>query len=430
MTTTEFDDAVEEGEDNPTLSEYIASLSTEDKQLISDFSIDIEELLLMDIDDFDDLINKSLPDLDEQQQSRRIEIIKRIIDLQADEKVLEGGNMHQYNFRLDNGNGNGNSNGKHNNDVKELQLCPKLKESGIVTSLVLYASKKTVELLLNHKYESKTVIFPINLDRSNWSDFIDSSGKTLKKKGVSQQHIQMLLDALDDNWKKIFELVQKSDSDTEDSDSEEKKTVAQKALAIAEDQCSELFQDQFGMEYVAIKINEHTEVLRLKDSRFRNWLCKEYYTSENKILNAESVTNVLNILKAKAEFEGATKTLDLRVTSMQDQPFIIYYDLANRNWEAIKITPEGWNIEPSPIIFRRYKSQQPQVYPSRQYPAELFDKFIELAPKYRPTKSLKIVLKVVRRTILAIRTILSVARGKALIMVTQVQKMGQRLERR
>ena len=98
MTTTEFDGAVEEGEDNPTLSEYIASLSTEDKQLISDFSIDVWELLSMDIDDFDDLINKSLPDLDEQQQSRRIEIIKRIIDLQADEKVLEGDNMHQYNF--------------------------------------------------------------------------------------------------------------------------------------------------------------------------------------------------------------------------------------------------------------------------------------------------------------------------------------------
>ena len=149
-------------------------------------------------------------------------------------------------------------------------------------------------------------------------------------------------------------------------------------MALAEEQCSELFLDQFGMPYAAVRIDEHIETLKLKDSRFKNWLCRTYYLSEDKILNAESVTNVLSILKAKAEFEVVTRTLELRVTSVEDQPFTIYYDLTNKDWQVVKITPEGWSIESSPIIFRRYKGQQPQVYPSRQYPVDIFDKFMNL----------------------------------------------------
>lgn len=74
----------------------------------------------MDIDDFDDLISKSLADLYEQQRSRRIEIIRRMSDLQADEKVLEGGNKHQDNYKFDNRSGNGNGNGNAIAHTKKL----------------------------------------------------------------------------------------------------------------------------------------------------------------------------------------------------------------------------------------------------------------------------------------------------------------------
>jgi hypothetical protein len=63
---------------------------------------------------------------------------------------------------------------------------------------------------------------------------------------------------------------------------------------------------------------------------------------------------------------------------VQDEPFTIYYDLANKDWQVVKITPEGWSIENSPIIFRRYKSQQRQVYPSREYSPDVFDRFMDL----------------------------------------------------
>jgi|ERR671918_410137 hypothetical protein len=60
---------------------------------------------------------------------------------------------------------------------------------------------------------------------------------------------------------------------------------------------------------------------------------------------------------------------------------VYWYDLNNDNWEAIKITKDGWTIVNSnevPIIFRRYSGQQTQVYPSKNYPPNIMDQFLKL----------------------------------------------------
>src|SRR5215475_5104125 len=141
----------------------------------------------------------------------------------------------------------------NNDEVVELELSPTLKQTGIVTSFVLHRNNKTIELLLNHKYESKTVVFPVDRDIDNWTKFTDDSEKKLKKKGIDNQHIPMLLDVLDDNWKKISELLRNDKESDTDSNLEEKKNAAQKALSLAEEQCSKIFVDQFGTAYAAVK---------------------------------------------------------------------------------------------------------------------------------------------------------------------------------
>jgi hypothetical protein len=149
---------------------------------------------------------------------------------------------------------------------------------------------------------------------------------------------------------------------------------------LAEDQCQQLFLDQFGLPYAAIKIHDHVEILSLKSSRFKNWLCRAFYISEQKILNNENVTNILSILKAKAEFDGITRNLSLGVAGIAEEPHTIYYDLTNKDWQVIKITKDGWCVEKMPTIFRRYSNQQPHVYPckSKEYPHGIFDKFMSL----------------------------------------------------
>jgi hypothetical protein len=68
----------------------------------------------------------------------------------------------------------------------------------------------------------------------------------------------------------------------------------------------------------------------------------------------------------------------LRVADNDKEPFVFYYDLTNSKWEVVKITPDGWSIEGSPIFFRRYSNQLMQPYPSVHYPLDIFDQFLEL----------------------------------------------------
>jgi hypothetical protein len=158
----------------------------------------------------------------------------------------------------------------------------------------------------------------------------------------------------------------------------ETKSSAETALHIVEEQCSALFLDQFGTPYAAIKVGQHTETLPLKSSRFKHWLCRIFYNHEQDILSTENITNVLNILKARAEFDGVTKNLHLRVASTPEEPYTINYDLTNKDWQVIKITDNQWTIQYTAILFRSYINQQPQVYPSKQYPLDILDRFMAL----------------------------------------------------
>ena len=53
-------------------------------------------------------------------------------------------------------------NGNGTNDTIQLELRPKLHQSGIVHSFVFNTKANSVILSLNHEYEGKTVVCPIN----------------------------------------------------------------------------------------------------------------------------------------------------------------------------------------------------------------------------------------------------------------------------
>jgi hypothetical protein len=66
-------------------------------------------------------------------------------------------------------------------------------------------------------------------------------------------------------------------------------------------------------------------------------------------LNSEAVSNVLNTLKAKAEFDsGERKNLYLRVATLPEETNTIYYDLANKDW---------WDSE----LYNVYPDDEPVV---------------------------------------------------------------------
>jgi hypothetical protein len=256
----------------------------------------------------------------------------------------------------------------------EFEVPPKLKERYNIKRI----AKQGATILI--QMDGKAARFDIE---SKFKNTLENFNKQSRLFGVADEELKGEIRLyLSEQWLKLLQNGgdggsgggSSSSTTTNDDDI----SAAQRALDLVEDQCSELFLDQFGTPYAAIQIGDHIQTLPLKSSRFRNWLCRVYYNSEDNVLSSETVSNVLNILKAKAEFEGTAKSLSLRVAAVKEEPFTIYYDLTNKDWQVVKITPEGWSIEYAPIMFTRYKGQQPQVYPSREYSPDVFDRFMDL----------------------------------------------------
>jgi hypothetical protein len=140
-----------------------------------------------------------------------------------------------------------------------------------------------------------------------------------------------------------------------------------------------IFVDQYHTPYAFVKIKDHSETLDLDTKRFERWVYRrmiQYHNGRPILPESKEVTAVLDYLKSMAEFDAVTKMMHLRVAGDNDS---IYYDLSNPRWETIKIISAGWIIEETPtMMFRRYNNQIPQVYPSRDYNKDIFDRLVNL----------------------------------------------------
>ena len=137
-----------------------------------------------------------------------------------------------------------------------------------------------------------------------------------------------------------------------------------------------LLKDQYCTSYAQVQIGDHDEIIRIESGKFKRYLARLFYDkSSNKVVNADAINNAIQVIQAKAEYDGPTVPLSLRVAWQVGD---IYYDLSNDKWQCIKIFQEGWEISnmPSPL-FVRY-NQIPQVNPDRNYGGDIFDKFLHL----------------------------------------------------
>ena len=159
----------------------------------------------------------------------------------------------------------------------------------------------------------------------------------------------------------------------------ESKRNADILVKLAENNCVEFFKDEYGSTFAVIKTQDHKEVISLENSKFKQWLSKLFYDSNGKkVAGSDAVNSAIQVLQAKASFEGRTIPLPLRVSSSRDKN-TIYYDLTDEKWRTVKISNEGWSIvtdgEP---LFNRF-NQTKQVQPSRSYDPNIFEEFLDLA---------------------------------------------------
>jgi len=126
-----------------------------------------------------------------------------------------------------------------------------------------------------------------------------------------------------------------------------------------------LFKDEYGEACVRIPIAGHDEIWPCKSAAFTRWLGSEFYklTQGKTVPGRESIKDAIGLFEGRAINEGEEHQLFNRVARTPDA---LWYDLADKDWRAVRITKEGWSVETStPLLFRRFSHLGAQVEPTR-----------------------------------------------------------------
>ncbi len=126
---------------------------------------------------------------------------------------------------------------------------------------------------------------------------------------------------------------------------------------------AELFHDDAQDVYVTITNGTHHETLPLKGTAAAAWLRFLYYEAARKAPGSQAVQDALNLLRAKALFEGEAHEVHVRIAGDRDA---IHLDLGDHEWQAVEITAAGWQVvcDP-PRKFRRPRGLYPLPLPAR-----------------------------------------------------------------
>ena len=160
-------------------------------------------------------------------------------------------------------------------------------------------------------------------------------------------------------------------------ESSKRESQADRLVALVTTEGVELFHDDLNESFARVPVHNHREVWRCCSKDFRRWLAGRFWQSEEKALGSDALSAALNVIEAQARFEGEEQRLHNRVARHDGA---IWYDLADEDWRAVRITGKGWNVVADPpILFRRYSHQRPQPEPVRDGDLRELLRFVNLS---------------------------------------------------
>ena len=125
----------------------------------------------------------------------------------------------------------------------------------------------------------------------------------------------------------------------------------------------DLFHTPSKDAYATIPIGDHQETWSVRSQTFKHYLGKRFFDEKGKAMNSDAQSAAINLIQAKALFEGETHKVHVRVAEHEDN---IYLDLCTETWQVVEITSNGWQVlDESPVRFRRSKAMLPLPVPER-----------------------------------------------------------------
>ncbi len=112
----------------------------------------------------------------------------------------------------------------------------------------------------------------------------------------------------------------------------------------------EFFHDRWRKAWATVRVNGHRENWRVDSPELRLWVERALYETIGEAPNTW-VNAIIEAFRVHALYDGPMLDVHVRVA---EQNGILYIDLADEQWRAVEITPNGWNVVDQPKVkFRR-----------------------------------------------------------------------------
>jgi hypothetical protein len=125
---------------------------------------------------------------------------------------------------------------------------------------------------------------------------------------------------------------------------------------------AELFHASDDTCFGDVIVNGHRETWPIRSKGFRRWLARRFFEMTAGAPNGEALSAALNVLEARAHFDGPERSAHVRVAECDGR---LYLDLADAEWRAVEIDADGWRIVADPPVrFRRAAGMKPLPAPA------------------------------------------------------------------
>ncbi len=139
---------------------------------------------------------------------------------------------------------------------------------------------------------------------------------------------------------------------------------------------AELFHSPDAVAFADLVVNGHRETWPVRTKGFRRWLTRRFFEATGSAPNSEALQSALNVIGAKAHFDGPEREVHIRIGGLEDK---LYLDLGDDAWQAVEIDSDGWRvIEGPPVRFRRAAGMQALPTPQPDGCIEVLRRFLNV----------------------------------------------------
>jgi hypothetical protein len=158
---------------------------------------------------------------------------------------------------------------------------------------------------------------------------------------------------------------------------EREPSQAECLLELIEKEEVEFFVDETRTPFARVKVNNHFETLPIKSKTFQLWAIGLYHKQMGgRAINSDAYQTARGLIENKCLFDGKQYVIHPRVARDNE---VIWYDLCDSDWRAVRVDENGWQIVNNPpILFRRYPHMYPQVEPRGSCDIREIFKFINV----------------------------------------------------